>query len=392
MNETLHSISLSLVGLSSATVGLTLFLLLQCCWQYKQGYVRYLSLFYLFNLTSQLDTLLDISEYWRYAPSLSNMYIPLLFGIAPSFYLYVKFLITPPQDSATEQSNNKLSGCWHYCGIGISFLLCLPYYLLDSEIKLERLLAPSGSLEHLGFYTIAPTIALIAVLPFSLSYLVLILYRLNIHLTDIKSYFSTIDNNDLSWIRWSVILLAAVLVIFAIEFFMPQSASVAGFSPTIFLIIEFCWLSLFATLALRQRPIYEEVIAQRSHSVQKSTHKYVRSPLSEEDMKRIKEKLVNAMASDYLHFDADLTLGKLSAATGVSENRLSQVLNQKMAVGFYDFVNQWRIRSACQQLKNTNQSVLAITYEVGFNSRSTFNQAFKKYTGSTPSRYRQDQS
>ena len=55
---------------------------------------------------------------------------------------------------------------------------------------------------------------------------------------------------------------------------------------------------------------------------------------------------------------------------------------------FFDFVNAHRIEAAKHQLTNDNDTTLAVALDVGFNSRSTFNAAFSKHAGTTPSAYR----
>lgn len=391
INSSLQTISLAHLSLNSATIGLSIFLLIQSLIRINQQHVKFLVLLYFFNLTNQLDDWYEFSEFWRIIPGLTNAYIPFLFGIAPSFYLYVEQLTAPINIEVLASNQQKISPWyWHYTGIIIAFIFCSPYYLLDTEVKLERLLAPTGTLEHLGIFTLGPSIALIAVLPFSLCYLILIVRMLNNHLSNIKYYFSNIENKDLSWLRWSIILFCCVLVISSVQLFLPSSVSERWFPRSAFLVFEFIWLSIFATLAIKQKVIYKqdkELRNIKESKVQEST-KYSRSKISEADMDRIELKLIKAMEQDNLQSDPSLTLRKLSDTTGVSENRISQVLNLRIGMGFYDFVNYWRIKNACERLKTTNESLLDITYSVGFNSRSTFNLAFKKNTGKTPSGYR----
>ncbi len=59
---------------------------------------------------------------------------------------------------------------------------------------------------------------------------------------------------------------------------------------------------------------------------------------------------------------------------------------------FFDFVNGYRIAEAKTLLSTTNESVLNITYDVGFNARSSFYNAFKRETGQTPTAYRKKMS
>ena len=70
---------------------------------------------------------------------------------------------------------------------------------------------------------------------------------------------------------------------------------------------------------------------------------------------------------------------------------LSQIINEKLNCNFLDFINGYRIDDAKDKLLDENYehfTILAIAYEVGFNSKSAFYTAFKKNTNSTPSQYR----
>jgi AraC-like DNA-binding protein len=98
------------------------------------------------------------------------------------------------------------------------------------------------------------------------------------------------------------------------------------------------------------------------------------------------------MEVDHLHRDANLSLWALAKHTGASSNYISQTLNEVMGESFFDFVNSYRIAEAKTLLATTNESVLNITYDVGFNARSSFYNAFKRHTGQTPTSYRKNLS
>jgi len=75
----------------------------------------------------------------------------------------------------------------------------------------------------------------------------------------------------------------------------------------------------------------------------------------------------------------------------VPSRDLSIAINHNLNKHFFDFVNEYRIKKAMEIFKNTTDeklTVLEVLYEVGFNSKSSFNTAFKKFTGTTPSEYR----
>ncbi|MCY4334687.1 MAG: AraC family transcriptional regulator [Litoreibacter sp.] len=72
----------------------------------------------------------------------------------------------------------------------------------------------------------------------------------------------------------------------------------------------------------------------------------------------------------------------------MSDNYVSQVLNEKIGQSFFDFVNSYRVKEAQTRLLNSDETILAIAYDIGFNSRSSFYTAFKKGTGQTPTAFR----
>ena len=116
--------------------------------------------------------------------------------------------------------------------------------------------------------------------------------------------------------------------------------------------------------------------------------KYQRSALYDEMADKIQQQLTAAMAQDHLYLDASLSLPKLAKHIFVSPNYVSQTLNQKLGVSFFDYVNSYRVNAAKELLCNSNDTVLDIAMNVGFNAKSSFYTAFQKETGCTPSQYR----
>lgn len=91
------------------------------------------------------------------------------------------------------------------------------------------------------------------------------------------------------------------------------------------------------------------------------------------------------------HLNASLTMYNLSSQMNIPVKELSILINHGLNQHFFDFINGYRIRKAMEILQNSNKSeltVLEILYDVGFNSKSSFNTAFKKYTFLTPTEYR----
>ncbi len=120
--------------------------------------------------------------------------------------------------------------------------------------------------------------------------------------------------------------------------------------------------------------------------------KYARSGLSEKRKRELYLALVDLMEKEKHYLNPELSAGFLADKLNISQNHLSQVLNEAVGKNFYEFVNYYRIREAKKLLENVenNSSILSIAYDVGFNSKTTFNIAFKKIAKMSPSEYRKN--
>jgi len=93
--------------------------------------------------------------------------------------------------------------------------------------------------------------------------------------------------------------------------------------------------------------------------------------------------------------DPELSLTSLAKKTGISRNLLSETINNGLGSNFYDFINNYRLEEVKKLMSSPkwkNYTILALAYEAGFQSKSTFNSFFKKNTSITPSRYRAGRS
>lgn len=117
--------------------------------------------------------------------------------------------------------------------------------------------------------------------------------------------------------------------------------------------------------------------------------KYARSPLDAALRDRIRRKLETALAGEEVYRDSLLSLRSLSAHLHEKAHYVSQVINQDLGTTFYELVNRHRIERAGRLLvEQPDRTVLEVALAVGFNSKSTFNLAFRRITGRTPSDYR----
>ncbi|WP_166926064.1 helix-turn-helix domain-containing protein [Flavobacterium poyangense] len=104
-------------------------------------------------------------------------------------------------------------------------------------------------------------------------------------------------------------------------------------------------------------------------------------------------KLKKFMTDEKPFLNPSITIQDISVGIKIPVRDLSLLINHKLDQHFYDFVNSYRIENAMDILKDTTKNkvtILEILYDVGFNSKSSFNTAFKKHTGNTPTAYRKN--
>ncbi len=161
-------------------------------------------------------------------------------------------------------------------------------------------------------------------------------------------------------------------------------------SPFLFLKIDHLWDKLRDNerfQQITQPSIKKEDLTSKT----KNNHaKYRKTNISEKKAKHVLNKLGQIMQDQKLYLNPTLTLYDLSEFLNVSNNHLSQILNEFHKTNFYDYVNGFRLKAFFElnkQKQYAHYTLLALAYECGFNSKSTFNSFFKKKTGTTPSEY-----
>ena len=118
-----------------------------------------------------------------------------------------------------------------------------------------------------------------------------------------------------------------------------------------------------------------------------SDHKADYDPLIDSNLKKLKEYMIQHQP----YLDASLTLESLADQLNMVTRDLSPLINQHAGQHFFDFINSYRINKAKEMIENPadeKMTILEILYQVGFNSKSSFNTAFKKHAGMTPTQFK----
>lgn len=221
--------------------------------------------------------------------------------------------------------------------------------------------------------------------------------RLVVHKRNIRDVFSDLEGKTLRWLDGlvaTILIIALIVIADEIGQLMGQRPLRDGIWSLFFDVIMPVSFGIFALRANPPLPEWTEAVivdapeANEPAQPNKPSSRYARSGLTEADMDRYAARLEKRMAEGQLWRDHGLNLRSLASEIAIPPIHLSEVLNTKVGMSFYDYVNQCRIRDACDLLIHSNDTILEISEAVGFNAKSTFNTSFKKVTDQTPSQWR----
>jgi AraC-like DNA-binding protein len=281
----------------------------------------------------------------------------------------------------------------HYHLIPIIFVLVSFWSLLFLPDGFAETEFDDDDLRALGFVFIALAV-LLADFVFKAmiaTYVYLIIRRLMAYRTRLKDVFASTENRELTWIWVILICMASYL---SVNIALTVSVLSGLFAEDTYdtwlpTLNGVALLGLFWAIGiwgLRQRPgLTRQSVIVPPEPDHPQPRKYEKSALDDARLKRIARKVEAAMAEDVLYRDPNLSLWDLAKHMGVTSHYVSQALNTHLNKSFFDLVNGWRIKDAVEQLNATDETILVIAYDVGFNSRSAFYKAFKRETGKTPS-------
>lgn len=254
----------------------------------------------------------------------------------------------------------------HFLPALMMYLYLISFFILPAEDKI-RIYQNNGA----GYETF-DIIRFYAIILSGFFYIGWSAVLLSKHEKRILEEFSYQDKIDLLWLRILTWGLGAIwLLIFV--------------SDEILFIGVVIFVFLIGFFGIRQARIF-------THHLKTATEKekYSRSGLTKDTGDRLYESLIELMKKEAIHRKNDLSIDELALKLKIHPNYLSQVINEREKTNFYDFVNRYRIeefKQIASNPKNRHLTLLALAFECGFNSKSSFNRYFKKSTGQTPSEY-----
>lgn len=285
---------------------------------------------------------------------------PFLFLLAPALYLYLRSVVQP-------ESGFKNADLGHFVLFSVVGVFTL--VLVNSE----------GD-QYLIMKQVIGTPWLFMVIQFGYY-----LYRsrklVRFHQDRVTQGYSNLEGLDVSWIKY-ILWLFGLLLFF---FIVITPLIIHGVNLTtykIFASLFFTLIMLFITYkGVRQRVTTEITNGNDSNT----------ETIDTKIEGELKTKLINYMESQKPYLDPELTLVDLAKQLSISRNQLSAIINSGIGDNFYSFVNQYRVeevKKLIQEDSKKQYTIMALASDAGFNSKSSFNNIFKKVTGLTPSEYR----
>ena len=199
--------------------------------------------------------------------------------------------------------------------------------------------------------------------------------------------FSDTEKLKFDWLRNFLYVFTFVLVVGALFDFTNSFLVRLSYIQYFYfeLVLAFATYYLAVAGYLRSAPI--ELHFTEEAAAETETR---RSVLAADELEKLKARIEKLMETERLYLEPALALNDLARALGVSAGVLSFAINQGFGVNFNDFVNEYRIREVKEQLRRgeaEKRTLTAIAFDCGFNSKATFNRAFRKFTGRSPKEY-----
>lgn len=185
-------------------------------------------------------------------------------------------------------------------------------------------------------------------------------------------------------VLWLKFLLPACTVLLMIKAFIYISILLYGVSDlmvysnilySILLFIFIYWISYYTL---------------KNPETFSFSKKYQKSELKDSEIEELRKRVICFIEENKIYLEPSLTITQLSKKLSIPVPYLSRVINESFNLNFCDFINRYRIEESKQHLKSistTKKTILEIAYTVGFNSKSSFYEAFKKQTGIIPTEF-----
>lgn len=319
-------------------------------------------------------------DYWSIYPHLVGVTLPVPLLHGPMLFLYTLY-------SLRDEKSLRKVDYLHFAPALLAWLyMCQFYFFYSAE---EKILVDKGLVDDFSVFS---NIALLAFVISGLVYPILAYQWIGKYNRFINDNFSYDNRISLNWLKYCIygtgLLYLTVAVVyslkdgFGIEF--PFNVDFILYTMVVIYVVSIGYFGV------RHQNIFTENTREKKIQLvqSKPNGEYKKSGLKTDVAEDVHQRLRSMMVKEKPYVNPKLTLSDLADSLNVSANHLSQIINQNEKMNFHDFVNTYRVEEFIQNAStNKNFNILAHALEAGFNSKSSFNNVFKKLKGMTPSKY-----
>ncbi|MFV0565882.1 MAG: helix-turn-helix domain-containing protein [Flavobacteriaceae bacterium] len=290
------------------------------------------------------------------------LFIPFEFLMLPFFYFFVKSYLDKPVNL-----NERLL-------LYSPFVLCVLYLAVKDATQLELKAAKIINLviEYIS-------------IGFSIAIIILIFKAIKQYEKQSGQYTVPEIKVKTKWLKNILYLGLAIIIIWLVSVSYLETSKNRGFYVFYPLWISMAFIIYWiGYTAIVQKQIFNDRKAIRLKK--EGTPKPETNPTAF-------NKIEGLITNKQLHLSPMLSLQTLSEELNLSEGYISQLINKNANQNFNDYVNALRVNEAKAMLANNeydHYTIVAVGLEAGFNSKSSFYTAFKKFTGKTPAQYKKD--
>jgi AraC-like DNA-binding protein len=307
-------------------------------------------------------------------PYLLGLEIPLPLIHGPMLYQYIRCL--------TGNFPKRKIWLLHLAPVLIVYLVLPGFFLMSSQDKINVYQHNGGT------YKIHRTIISLMIILSGILYIILSTLTIKKYQRQISNIFSNTEKINLNWgyyliigisTIWIAVIIKSEILIFALVVLFVVLAAYFGISK----------VGILNPALLKKQ---DEEKSNTDNNVEYP--KYQKNFAGQETVQRVYKNLDAMMNDQQLYKDPDINLNHIAKLLDVHPNVLSQTINSVENKNFYDYINRYRIEEFKRIVilpENQKFTILTLAFECGFNSKTSFNRNFKRYTGCSPREFLKDQ-
>jgi AraC-like DNA-binding protein len=317
--------------------------------------------------------------YFLYVAGVSYRYTFLLGLDMPLVLIHGPFLYVYVLSMTQRLPSRKIFRIAHFLPTVILYVSQIPFFVTDSAGKVARfrtIETVPDMYSRIKFWLIVVS----GFLYIALSIRTFLRYEK----MENPASGSTVNSR---WIRYSIGQMFFIwFIMLLLDITMPDTVHRIGFAVTGIGVIYF--LVFMAYYGMMNTGVYvpnrRGILPEEGAS---PSGRYLKSGLKDAAADKIEAGLGQMMEKEKAYLNQEISLRSCAERIGVNQNHLSQVINERFKLSFWDYINRYRVaefKSRIGEIRDKKETILSLALACGFNSKSSFNTVFRKFEAVSP--------